>query len=56
MRQPGFRGRAWLVKNGVSFREAFELDEVWADALAIAFGEIAGRSWSWGTRSWGAMA
>lgn len=36
----------------MALAEAFAMDAVWADALAIAFGEMAGRTWDWGARSW----
>ena len=45
--------RAWLVKNGVKFAEAFEMDDVWAHALAITFGEFAGLGeWDWQRGAW----
>ena len=40
------------MKNGVPISEAFELDDVWADALGIAFGEFAGGEWDFETQSW----
>jgi len=52
MRRPDFISRAWLVKNGVSPIEAFEMDGVWADALAISFGIIEGGEWDWSAKSW----
>jgi hypothetical protein len=40
------------VKSGVPFQTAFEMEDLWADALGIAFGEFAGGEWDWEDMSW----
>ena len=58
--RPGFvsgplRTVAWLVRNGLSYQEAIEMDETEAWALSIIFGEFEGGEfdfdhWTWRER------
>lgn len=46
---------AWLVRNGLSYQEAIEMDETEAWALSIIFGEFEGGEfdfdhWTWRER------
>jgi hypothetical protein len=42
----------WLVKNGVPYDKAFDLDDVERLAHAIIFGEYEGNIWDWSAMRW----
>jgi hypothetical protein len=41
----------WLVKHGIPFDVAFELDDVTRAAWCIVFSEMEGRTFDWSTMS-----
>lgn len=43
---------AFLIKNGIPFDVAAELDDGSALAFMIAFGEMEGNQWDWNAMSW----
>lgn len=50
MQNPDFRGRCWLVRNGVPFDRVFECDRLMPherQAMSITFSEFEGNEWDW---------
>jgi len=42
----------WLVKNGVPWSEAFELDQAEVMAFCVTFGEFEGGEFDWSSMQW----
>ncbi len=52
MRNPDFRDRCYILKNGVPFNVAFGIDDTLRLAFAITFGELDGGEFDFTSMSW----
>jgi hypothetical protein len=49
---PGFSEALWLVKNGVPYDVAFQMDHAERMAHCVVFGELEGNEYDWTALRW----